>query len=86
MPDSTFNASPGFDLAATAAEGQRQAAQAASTRVNFGEVGPAVDADKGARQKQADINYFKAMLASAVQNGTSTSAALSALLELGIRP
>lgn len=86
MPDTTFGAVPGFDAAALPAEGQRQAAQAATARSYSGEQGPQVIADITAQQRASNIAYFRSMLAAAVATGQSTSAAISALAELGIRP
>jgi hypothetical protein len=86
MPDSTFGTSQAFDSASATAEMQKQSAQAAIGRAYTGEFGPQVDSDKAALQKAANVAYFKAMLAAAVATGQSTSAAISALMELGVRP
>jgi hypothetical protein len=83
MPNTTFGFNSQFDAAVFSAEQQRQAAAAATISAYTSEQGPQIIADLTARQKAADIAYFRAVKAAAVASGASPSAAISALIALG---
>jgi hypothetical protein len=71
-----------FDAVAARAEQARQSSQAAASANAAGRQGPEPPITLQASIRASDIAYYKALLASAVQNGLSTSAAISALREL----
>jgi hypothetical protein len=82
MPNTTFGANPQFDAAVAAAESARQSAYASAALAYAGESGPQVSADTLARQRAAEIQYFRTLKAASIQFGVSSSAFISALVEL----
>jgi hypothetical protein len=82
MSDTTFGLVPAHDAALLSAEQQRQSATAATLLAYGPEQGAQIVSDLTTRQHAQDVAYFRAIAKSAIANGVSPSAALSALREL----